>query len=101
MRRLLESSEGDTPELSSVVPTRQANRTGRHSVIRCLVTFTKETIVNVKQMADEIAAISNEMVQDAEKQMTGNKSAGRRVRTASSKLRKICKEIRKLSLDMD
>ena len=101
MRRLLESSEGDTPELSSVVPTRQANRTGRHSVIRCLVFFFKGETMNVKQLADKIASISHDMVQDAEKQMTGNKSAGRRVRTASSELRKLCKELRKVSLDMD
>ena len=57
--------------------------------------------MNVEQLAFMIESISNELLVDAEKQMTGNKSAGRRVRTASSKLRKLCKEIRKASLDMD
>ena len=57
--------------------------------------------MNVEQLAFMIESISNELLVDAEKQMTGNKSAGRRVRTASSRLRKLCKEIRKASLDMD
>ena len=101
MRRLLESSEGDTPELPAVVPTRQANRTGRHSVIRCLVFFFKGETMNVEQLAEMIASFTNNMVLDAAKQTEGNKSAGRRVRVASSEIRKLCKEIRKASLDMD
>tara|TARA_R110000744_G_scaffold88751_1_gene172876 strand:+ start:624 stop:818 length:195 start_codon:yes stop_codon:yes gene_type:complete len=63
--------------------------------------LTKENIMNIKQLADVIATISNEMVQDAEKQMDGNKAAGRRVRKAASELRKACKAARQLSLDTD
>ena len=55
--------------------------------------------MNIKQLADQIAALSNEMVQDAEKQMDGNKAAGRRVRNAASELRRACKEARRVSLD--
>ena len=56
--------------------------------------------MNVKELADLIASLSNDLVQEAEKQMSnGNQSAGRRARKASSKIGKLCKELRKASLE--
>jgi|TARA_R100000306_G_scaffold62188_1_gene67509 chorismate-pyruvate lyase len=57
--------------------------------------------MNVKEMADIIASWSNDMVQNSEKQMEGNKAAGKRLRKASIELRKACKVIRQMSLDLD
>lgn len=54
--------------------------------------------MNVKQLADEIASLSNDLVGDAEKQGSGNQAAGRRARVASGKIAKLCKEFRKASL---
>ena len=59
----------------------------------------KERSMNVKEMADLIASLSNELVQETERQVSkGNQAAARRARKASSKIGKLCKEFRKASL---
>ena len=59
----------------------------------------EERLMNVKEMADLIASLSNELVQETERQVSkGNQAAARRARKASSKIGKLCKEFRKASL---
>ena len=52
----------------------------------------------VLDLALQIAAGAADMAADAEKQEKGNKAAGTRVRTATSAIRKACKELRVGSL---
>ena len=52
----------------------------------------------VLDLALQIAAGAADMAADAEKQEKGNKAAGTRVRTATSAIRKACKELRVVSL---
>ena len=52
----------------------------------------------VLDLALQIAAGAADMAADAEKQEKGNNAAGTRVRTATSAIRKECKELRVVSL---
>jgi hypothetical protein len=55
--------------------------------------------MSVKTIADAIASAANDLVQEAEKQESGNQAAGRRARRASVQIGKHCVQFRKVSLD--
>jgi hypothetical protein len=57
--------------------------------------------MSVKELADQIASLSGDLAIDADKQTYGNKAAGRRARKASSRIGKLCKELRRVSVDLD
>jgi len=56
---------------------------------------------SLQQMADDVVGLATQVQSDVTKQIaTGNKAAGRRARQATIKIRNLCKEIRRTSLDV-